>query len=63
VCLLWSNPLHTIKFVPEIDRLVGNTHHDEKHMLTNYTLDRMSGAISDEAIELWRHAQEDGVSG
>ena len=23
---------------------MGHTHHDEKHMLTNYTLDRMSGA-------------------
>jgi len=52
-----------IVMVQKAQGLVGNTHHDEKHMLTNYTLDRMSGAKSDEAIELWRHAQEDGVSG
>ena len=30
--------------VQKAQGLVGNTHHDEKHMLTNYTLDRMSGA-------------------
>ena len=32
-----------IVMVQKAQGLVGNTHHDEKHMLTNYTLDRMSG--------------------
>ena len=40
--------MHTkAKYIVTVQKaqgLVGNTHHDEKHMLTNYTLDRMSGA-------------------
>jgi len=32
-----------IVMVQKTQGLVGNTHHDEKHMLTNYALDRMSG--------------------
>ena len=31
-----------IVMVQKAQGLVGNTHHDEKHMLTNYTLDRGS---------------------
>jgi len=32
-----------ILMVQKAQGLVGNTHHDEKRMLTNYTLHRMSG--------------------
>ena len=42
--MLMNTKAKYIVMVQKAQGFVGNTHHDEKHMLTNYTLDRMSGA-------------------